>query len=748
MQKKYADVIIDISHEKVDRPFQYKIPQSLADVLKIGMCVQIPFGMGNKLRTGYVVDMTDETDYPEEKIKEIVRIDAGNVPMEARSIELAWWMKNRYGGTMLQSMKTVLPVKQEMKPVMQREVSLKVSQEEACSYLAQALAKHQSGKVRLLESLLGGATVNYSVLTGKLSISPQTIKSMEAQGILRIDSFQEYRNPIRFPEGAEERKKLTESQQLIVDRFLKDYDEGVRTPALLHGVTGSGKTEVYMELMEGMLARGKQAIVLIPEIALTYQTVARFYRRFGDVVSVVNSRLSAGEKYDQFQRARDGKVKVMIGPRSALFTPFEHLGLIVIDEEHEPVYKSDTTPRYHAREVAIRLAEMTGAAVFMGSATPSLEANFKALSGEYRKYVLSDRIGEAVLPRVTLVDMCEELKAGNMSMFSRSMQEQMQQTLAKGEQVMLFLNRRGLAGFVSCKSCGYVLRCPHCDVSLSEHKNKMICHYCGYEAPKVTKCPECGSKYIYGFRAGTEKVEEKIKEMFPKARVLRMDADTTRKKGDYENILSAFSQGDADILIGTQMIVKGHDFKNVTMVGVVAADLSLHASDYRAGERTFQLLAQAVGRAGRGQKKGAAIVQTYQPDHYSLQHCVTQDYDAFYAEEIAYRKLMEYPPAAHMMAVLFSGKNEQMTEQCAQSVAGQLRQQWPQSAKAELRIIGPAPAGIGKINDHYRWILYLKCASDEELICAQDEAEQMIKEKEEMFRYVSVHFDMDPVQAY
>nr|MBQ8253225.1 primosomal protein N' [Lachnospiraceae bacterium] len=748
MQKKYADVIIDISHEKVDRPFQYKIPERLAEHLKIGMCVRIPFGKGNRLRTGYVVDMTDETDYPVEKLKEIVQIDAGNVPMEARSIELAWWMKNRYGGTMIQAMKTVLPVKQEMKPVMQREVSLAVTKEEACSYLAQAKAKQQVGKVRLLEALLEGATVNYSVLTAKLSVSPQTIKSMEAQGVLRIESFQEYRNPIRFPADAGEKKHLTEEQQQIVDTFLKDYDNGIKSPSLLHGVTGSGKTEVYMELIAGMLERGKQTIVLIPEIALTYQTVARFYRRFGDVVSVVNSRLSAGEKYDQFQRAREGKVKVMIGPRSALFTPFEHLGLIVIDEEHEPVYKSDTTPRYHAREVAVRLAEMTDAAVFMGSATPSLDSNFRALNGEFRKFVLSRRIGESVLPRVQLVDMCEELKAGNMSMFSRDMQQQMQQTLAKGEQIMLFLNRRGLAGFVSCKSCGHVLRCPHCDVSLSEHKNKMICHYCGYEAPKVTKCPECGSKYIYGFRAGTEKVEEKIKEMFPNARVLRMDADTTRKKGDYENILAAFSQGEADILIGTQMIVKGHDFKNVTMVGVIAADLSLHASDYRAGERTFQLLAQAVGRAGRRQKSGIAIVQTYQPDHYSLQHCVTQDYDAFYAEEIAYRNLMEYPPAAHMMAILLSGKDEQATETAAKSLAERLRQCWPQSAKAQLRIIGPAPAGIGKINDHYRRIVYLKCASDEELICAKDEAEHMIKEQEEMFRFVSVHFDMDPVQAY
>ena len=748
MQKKYADVIVDISHEKVDRPFCYKIPEKLRDMLCVGMSVRIPFGRGDRLRTGYVVDITDMTDYPDEKIKQIDSIDTENVSMESRSIELAWWMKNRYGGTMIQAMKTVLPVKQEMKPVMQREVSLAVSREEACSYLAQAMAKHQVGKVRLLEALLSGAAVNYAVLTGKLSVSPPTIKSLESQGIVRIESFLEYRNPIRFPDALPEEKNLTREQKYIVDDFLQAYDEGIKSPALLHGVTGSGKTEVYMGLIEGMLQRGKQAIVLIPEIALTYQTVSRFYRRFGDVVSVVNSKLSAGEKYDQFQRAKAGEVKVMIGPRSALFTPFSRLGLIVIDEEHEPVYKSDTTPGYHAREVAIRLGEMTGAAVFMGSATPSLEAAYKAEKQQYRKYVLSERIGDATLPQVEIVDMCDELKSGNMSIFSRSMQEKMQMTLAKGEQIMLFLNRRGVAGFVSCKACGHVLMCPHCEVSLSEHRHKMICHYCGYEAPKVSKCPECGSKYIYGFKAGTEKIEEKVKEMFPKARVLRMDADTTRKKGDYENILATFSQGEADVLIGTQMIVKGHDFKNVTLVGVIAADLSLHASDYRSGERTFQLLAQAVGRAGRGKKKGCAVIQTYQPEHYSLKHCVMQDYNAFYEEEMAYRCLMDYPPAGHMLALLFCGKEEKQVETCAQKIAQSIRKdEMPQSASA-IRIIGPAPAGIGKISDYYRKVLYFKSASREELILAKDAAEKLIKDQEDMFRNVTVQFDMDPVQAY
>lgn len=742
-KNKFADVIIDISHEKVDRPFQYRIPESLSDKLKIGMCVRVPFGSGNKLRAGYVVDIKESPDYPEEKIKELSEIVTENLSLEAKSIELAGWIKNRYGGTMIQALKTVLPVKQEMKPVVQREVSLCVSAPEACDCLAQAKAKRQVGKVRLLEALLPGATVNYSMLTGKLSVSPQTIRSMEAQGILKVEEFREYRNPIRFADGRSEKKQLTQQQRDIVESFLEDYDNGIRTPALLHGVTGSGKTEIYLQLIEGMLERGKQTIVLIPEIALTYQTVLRFYRRFGDVVSVMNSRLSAGEKSDQFRRVREGMVKVMIGPRSALFTPFEQLGLIVVDEEHEPVYKSDSVPGYHAREVAVKLAEMSDACVFMGSATPSLEVNNNALLGKYRKYRLDKRIGASQLPKAWIIDMCEELKAGNMTMFSRSLQEEMRDTLARGEQIMLFLNRRGVAGFVSCKACGHVLKCPHCDVSLSEHRSRMVCHYCGYEAPRVNKCPECGSKYIYGFRAGTEKIEEKVREMFPQSEVLRMDADTTRKKGDYERILAAFAAGEADILIGTQMIVKGHDFKRVTLVGILAADLSLYASDYRAGERTFQLLTQAVGRAGRGEKPGRAVIQTYQPGHYSLLHSVTQDYDGFFEEEMAYRKLMDYPPVHHMLALLISGTDEEKTAGCAKVLAQELGR-----SGERVRIIGPAPASIGKINDCYRQVIYIKHEKEEELIQIKDKAENMMKEKETFFMDIQIHFDLDPVNAY
>ena len=456
------------------------------------------------------------------------------------------------------------------------------------------------------------------------------IRALEEQGIVRVKSEKLYRNPVQGYTGEKKEIRLNEEQQRIVDEITGEWEEDPPGRYLIHGITGSGKTEVYMELIRYAVSRGQQAIVLIPEIALTYQTVLRFYRNFGDRVSVINSRLSQGERYDQFERARNGELDVMIGPRSALFTPFSRLGIIVMDEEHEPAYQSETMPRYHAREVALQRGKMEHARVVLGSATPSLEAYYGAMTGKYRLFRLTRRAGQAELPSVSVVDLRQELREGNRSMLSRSLREAIEERLSSGEQVMLFLNRRGYAGFVSCRSCGHVLTCPHCAVSLSLHRGgKLVCHYCGYEQPAVKNCPRCGSGFIRTFRAGTQQVEEELQREFPRARVLRMDLDTTRGKEDHQKILSAFAGREADILVGTQMIVKGHDFPDVTLVGALAADLSLHIPDYRAAERTFQLLTQAAGRAGRGKSRGLVIIQTYDPDHYAVQAAAAQDYESF-----------------------------------------------------------------------------------------------------------------------
>ena len=493
-----------------------------------------------------------------------------------------------------------------------------------------------------------------------------------------------------------------------------------------------------MKLIEETLNRGEQAIVLIPEIALTYQTVRRFYARFGEKVSVINSRQSQGERYDQFKRARKGEVQVMVGPRSALFTPFSRLGLIVIDEEHEPSYKSENSPRYHARETAVKRAELEHARVVLGSATPSLEAYSRAVSDEYVLVKLKARYGERPMPKVSIVDLREELKAGNRSILSRELWGGIERRLESREQIMLFLNRRGYAGFVSCRSCGHVMKCPHCDVSLSEHNNgRLICHYCGYETKKPQVCPECGSPYIGGFKAGTQQIEKVVQDTFPGVRTLRMDFDTTRNKGSYEKILASFAAHEADVLIGTQMIVKGHDFPDVTLVGVIAADLSLNADDYRCGERTFQLLCQAVGRCGRGKKPGEAVIQTYHPDHYSIQAAAVQDYEAFYEEEMSYRELMDYPPAAHMMAVLGSCPEEELLIQAMHYLQLYINRIYK---KKDLHVIGPAYASVGKVKDIYRQVIYLKHEDYGTLVRIRDQMEKYI-EINSGFRKIYIQFD-------
>ena len=522
-------------------------------------------------------------------------------------------------------------------------------------------------------------------------------------------------------------------------------DQGTRKTYLIHGITGSGKTEVYLSLIEGMIERGKQCIMLIPEIALTYQTLLRFYKRFGDRVSVMNSTLSAGEKFDQWERARKGELDVIIGPRSALFVPFPDLGLIIMDEEHENSYKSETMPRYHARETARHLAQMKQASLVLGSATPSLEAYYRAKQGDYELFTLNRRLTGGKLAETAVVDLRQELKSGNRSIFSRKLQELIEDRLRKKEQIMLFLNRRGYAGFVSCRACGYVMKCPHCDVSLSQHMGgKMVCHYCGYEIRQPEKCPSCSSPYLLGFKAGTQQIEQQLYKQFPGIRVLRMDGDTTRTKDSYQKILSAFAEGEADVLVGTQMIVKGHDFPNVTLAGVLAADLSLNDNDYRAGERTFQLLTQAVGRAGRGEKAGVAVIQTYRPDHYSIVKAAGQNYEAFYEEEILYRELGSYPPAAHMMAVLVTAAQEEKGEKLAGQLAVLAKDLWKEE-KAKAAVIGPARASIGKINDIYRFVIYCKAFDYGQLILIKDKIEQYLQSlalKEE-----NVQFDFDPVNT-
>lgn len=750
---RFANIIVDISHEKVDRPFQYRIPETLKEEVTVGTAVMIPFGRGNKLIKGYVMEITDKADYDEERLKSVNSVVKGGISAQGDTLRLAWWIKENYGSTMISALKTVLPVKQKLKQLVKKTLVCKVDAEEAAAKAEEFDAKHQKAKARLMRELSIQPIIPQILITGKLNISTQTIQSLEKAGLVEVQAEDTYRSAL--PENVslgwqkKQTKQLSEKQYAIVDSILSEFQKGIRQTYLLHGVTGSGKTEVYMELIDHVIAEGKQAIVLIPEIALTYQTLVRFYQRFGNRVSVMNSRLSAGERSDQYERAVKGDIDIMIGPRSALFTPFERLGLVIIDEEHEGSYKSESMPKYHAREVAAELCRMKHASMLLGSATPSLESYYRAKKGEIKLFELKERLAGGQLPKVYVEDLRQELKSGNRSIFSRKLHSLIKDRLEKGEQTILFINRRGYAGFVSCRSCGHVMKCPHCDVSLSEHTDqykkisRLVCHYCGYEIPSVTNCPQCGSRYILGFRAGTQQIEELIHKEFPTARTLRMDADTTKNKDSYEQILSQFANEEADILVGTQMIVKGHDFAKVTLVGILAADMSLHSGDYRAGERTFQLLTQAAGRAGRSALAGEVVIQTYQPEHYTIIHAANQDYEGFYEEEISYRDLMMYPPVAHMMAVLVLSADGSTGAGHAQELVDRTKRQF---SDKNLVIIGPTEASIGRINDIYRYIFYIKHRNYQVLVDIKDDLESFINKKQ--WNTDSVQFDFDPISNY
>ena len=626
---------MDISHEKLDKPFTYRIPQELAGCITTGTAVNIPFGRGNALRKGYVIDVreTADTDYDESKIKEIRSLAEKSVDAESELMQLAGWMKDHYGSTFVRCLKTVLPVSRKM-------------------------------KARSATSPLKRHPHRYSLHTPNAD------------------------------------------QQRIIDRFTQDFDAGKRGTYLLYGVTGSGKTDAYMHMIRHVLDAGKQVILLIPEISLTYQAIDRLYATFGDRVAIIHSKLTGGEKYEQFRRCESGEADILIGPRSALFAPFSDIGLIIIDEEHDSAYKNENVPRYQSAEVAQERARVHNADVLLCSATPTPGSFQKALTGEYTLLELPERTAGASLPETEVIDLRQEMLEGNRSIFSRRLQELMNDRLSRKEQIILFMNRRGYSNFVSCRSCGEAIKCPHCDISLTLHKNfHLICHYCGYSMEMPKLCPACGSPYIAEFGVGTQKLETITKRMFPEARVARLDTDSTVRKNAGEEILADFAAGKTDILIGTQMVVKGHDYHNVTLVGIMAADTSLYVDDYTAGQRTFELISQAAGRAGRGGKPGTVVVQTYKPEHYAITSAAGGDYAAYYENEMAFRKLLRYPPAMHIMTVQLSSSDEEELCRTAEAYA---RVTSAAAARYGAEQIGPVNASVYKVNDYFRKLTYIK----------------------------------------
>lgn len=742
----FAEVIIDISVKSLDRPFQYRVPEEMEKEAVIGAQVVIPFGRGNREMKGFIIGLSGMPQYDINRTKSILKVEKQGVVAESHLLSLAYWLKENYGASMNDAIKAVMPVRREIKEKKERFIFPKVSREELEEYREQFEKKHNAARVRLLEGMLKTENVwvnglEYEYAIRGLSVSAGVIRGLVEKELITVSSRQLYRNPLSDVNSSDSKVILNAEQKNVVTAFCENYDRGERKDYLLYGVTGSGKTEVYMKLIAHVLEKGQQAIVLIPEIALTFQTVNRFYARFGDRVSIMHSKLSAGERYDQFLRARRGEIQIMIGPRSALFTPFSKLGLILMDEEHEGSYQSDTMPKYHAREVAVQRGKMLGASVVLGSATPSMEAFYRCQTGEYQMLTLKHRAGAASPPHVQIVDLREEMKAKNYSVFSRRLQEMIEERLAKKEQIMLFLNRRGYAGFVSCRLCGEVIQCESCSVSMKPHEYHgqvavLKCHYCGAVKKMPAICPSCGSKYIGTFGLGTQQVEEMVKKRFKNARVLRMDADTTTGKEGHDKILRSFSAQEADILVGTQMIVKGHDFPNVTLVGVLAADLSLNTNDYRAAERTFQLLAQAAGRAGRGEKAGDVVFQTYQPEHYSVVSAATEDYLSFYRQELAVRQMLHYPPISHILGVLVFSKEQKKAVEFSEKLKEEIK------GMQDVIILGPNDAPIAKLRDWYRQVMYVKTQEYSSLRRVKKRLESF-KNIHEEYKDCMVTFDVD-----
>lgn len=694
---KYAGVIVNNNSIKVDKIFTYIVPESLRNTIELGFRIKVPFGMGNKKVYGFIIRLFEDNIGENNNLKEIYELSDSYPILRKEDIELLDFMREKYLCTYLEGIKAIIPtgilkgVKTKVNVVLYsgKELQGKFNKEPYISIFN--AAKVNSGKY------------NKSELSKLYNFSLSSINTMLKQGYLSDEKVIVSRYNDRSFEKYSERILNREQKQAV--EIINGSENNI---FLIHGITGSGKTEIYMKLVNEAIKNNKESIILVPEISLTPQMVERFKGRFGKDIAVFHSKLSEGERFDEWLRVKNKQVKVAIGARSAVFLPFNNLSYIIIDEEHENSYKSDSDPKYLAFDIAKYRCEFENAKLILGSATPSLETYYKVEEGKIKLITLKNRADNAILPHIEAVDMREELLMQNKSIFSRKLYEEMENALANKEQIILFLNRRGFSTFVSCRKCGFVFKCSKCDIALTYHHedNTLNCHYCGMKRKITNICPKCKSNYVKYFGIGTEKIEQEVKKIFPSAKTLRMDFDTTRKKNSYEEIYNSFKNHEADLLIGTQMIAKGLDFKGVTLVGVLAADLSLNVPDFRSAERTFQLITQVSGRAGRGEKEGKVIVQTYTPDNYSIQFSLINDYLGFYNREASIRKDMNYPPYSKILLINLSSKKESLLIKYIQNIGIILKNTLKENDKIEM--LGPCPCAISRINDFYRWQIILK----------------------------------------
>lgn len=728
--KLYAEVIINSEALEIDRPFTYKVPEEFNNEIKIGQIVKVPFGKGNKTSEGFILNLKND-DNIKFKTKNIAAILVKDPVIDEDDINLIEFLREKTLCKYIDAFRLLIPVG-IMKGAKAKKKRVIVLKNEDLSNI-----KNPDGYKKIVEFFkTNSGKYTKSELINDHSISQYKLNKLIENEVLSIEEESVFRYNDRVY-NKDSAKTLTIEQENIIREYINSDDKMF----LLKGVTGSGKTEVYMKLVERVLLEGKSAIILVPEIALTPQMIERFKGRFGVNVALFHSKLSDGERFDEWFRVKEGKAKVIVGARSAIFLPAKNLGLIIIDEEHENTYKSEQNPKYQTKEIAEYLSELKGCKVILGSATPSIETYYRALTGEMKLLELNSRVDNKPMPPMKVIDMRNELKGGNKSLFSRELFIAIQERLKRKEQIILFLNRRGFSTFVSCRSCGYVFKCDECDISMTYHKNGLlICHYCGKTKREPRECPKCHSKYVKFFGAGTQRVEEEVKKYFNNAGILRMDVDTTRDKHSYERIYNTFKNGEADILIGTQMVSKGLDFKNVTLVGILAADMSINIPDYRAAERTFQIITQVAGRAGRGDKQGEVLIQTYTPQHYSLQYAVNYDYEGFYEKEFTVRAMMKYPPFGKLLLINGTSKKEELLKNFMHKITMMIKPLVENCL--DIEILGPIPCMISKVKENYRWQIVIKGEFDSYF--SKNIKEILYDENKNVYNDIRISMDIDP----
>ncbi len=691
-------VLVEISNKAVDKIFDYNVPDTLIKDIKIGIRVLVPFG--RMTLEGFVLEIKESSDTDRE-LREILDVVDADIVLNEELLELGKTMKSKTLATLISCYQVMLP--KALKAKNKNKVGVRYQTYYVLGDLYNDSLKFNSSQQKIIDYV---KTHEVSLKKDLMDISSSSLKTLVTNGFLIEKKKEAYR--LSYNNNVVEKKILTDEQSLAVSTVTN----GAKQTYLLYGVTGSGKTEVYMEIIDYYLKKGKSSIVLVPEISLTPQMVERFTRRFGNKIAAIHSGLNDGEKYDEWRRICRGEASIVIGARSAIFAPLKDIGVIIIDEEHSDSYKqSDPSPRYHARDIAIIRSKYHNCSVVLGSATPSLETMARAEKNVYQLVQLPHRVNGKKLPNVDIVDMNLEMKKGN-GYFSLELRDSIIKCLEREEQIIILLNRRGYSSFVSCKNCGYTFKCPNCDISLTYHKssNTLRCHYCGYGAKVEIKCPECGEKALSNLGVGTQRIEEELNKIFNGVRVLRMDYDTTSRRGMHEEMIKSFKKHDYDILLGTQMVAKGLDFSNVTLVGVINADTSLNIPDFRSSENTFSLLSQVAGRSGRSEKEGKVIIQTFNPDHYAIALTKNHDYLSFYKMEMSIRKKLSYPPYYYIMVLRISGKDATYIF----NEASKIKRSLDRNTK-HTTILGPSNASIFKMNNIYRYQIIVKYKREEGL---------------------------------